>query len=62
MEVDSKTEALRVAGGAGLITLYGLTLNEWVAVGTLIYLGIQILVLSPKAIAVIKSFISYLKK
>ncbi len=38
-----------MAGAGAGITLYGITLNEWVAVATIIYLAVQILILLPKA-------------
>lgn len=44
-----KVEGARIAGATAGITLYGITLNEWVAVATIIYLAVQILILLPKA-------------
>ena len=54
MEIDTKTEALRIGGGGALITIWGLTLNEWVASLTIIYMIIQIILLAPKAIELIR--------
>lgn len=48
MDIDGKTEALRIGGGISLVTIWGVTLNEWVAILTIFYMGIQIILLSPK--------------
>jgi hypothetical protein len=50
MEVDGKIESARIAIATSGVILYGMTLNEWVAVFTIIYLVFQILVLLPKII------------
>jgi len=56
MDADSKIEAARIGGAAVGLTAYGITLNEWVALATLVYLIIQIFILAPKAVAIIKSW------
>ncbi|TXH13846.1 MAG: hypothetical protein E6R03_10610 [Hyphomicrobiaceae bacterium] len=52
--IDGKAEALRMTGAAGFGAIYGLTLNEWVAVATLLYMAFQIIVISPKVWRVVK--------
>jgi len=56
MDTDSKIEAARIGGAAVGLTAYGITLNEWVALATLVYLIIQIFILMPKATVIIKSW------
>jgi len=56
-DTNTTTEAARIAGGASLVTLYGITLSEWVALVTLLYLSIQIFILLPKAAAIIKRWV-----
>ena len=48
MHDDAKTAAVKMSVGAGGALLSGLTLNEWVAVATLIYVVMQIGLLVPK--------------
>ncbi|AZY49666.1 hypothetical protein C0J09_11345 [Bordetella avium] len=45
---DDQAAIIKMGIGAGAATLYGLTLNELVAVATLLYLGLQIGLLLPK--------------
>lgn len=54
--IDTKVEAARATGGAALLGWWGMTLNEWVAVATLIYFMLQIVILTPKAAKVIRSW------
>lgn len=56
MDTDSKIEAARIGGAAVGLTAYGITLNEWVALATLVYLIIQIFILMPKAVVIVKSW------
>ena len=58
--INEKIETARVAGAGIGLTLYGITLNEWVAIATLIYLGAQIIILAPKAFKTIKSWREWL--
>lgn len=54
-----RDEQLTVANagvGAGGYVLYTLTLNEWVAIATILYLAAQIGLLIPKYIAIFKSW------
>jgi len=53
MDIDSKVETARLGGAAAMVTVYGITLNEWVAILTLLYLGAQIVILIPKAYGVV---------
>lgn len=50
MDVDGKVEATRVGVAISGATIYGMTLNEWVAAATMAYLAIQMIVLMPKAL------------
>jgi hypothetical protein len=54
--INEKVEIARVAGAGVGVTMYGLTLNEWVAAATLIYLTAQIIILLPKAVKTVRSF------
>ena len=56
MDADSKIEAARIGGAAVGLTAYGITLNEWVALATLVYLIIQIFILMPKATVIVRSW------
>jgi hypothetical protein len=49
MDVNTKVETARLGAAGVAVTIYGLTLNEWVAIATLVYLAVQILILAPKA-------------
>jgi energy-converting hydrogenase Eha subunit E len=53
-DIDTKIEAARIGAAAVGVTLYGLTLNEIVALVTLIYLGAQIIILMPKVFNIIR--------
>lgn len=55
-DVDGKIEAMRVGAAGGLVTAYGLTLQEWVAIATLVYLVFQIVILLPKACVIIRGW------
>lgn len=48
MHDDVKLAAVKMSVGAGGAVLTGLTLNEWVAVATLVYVLLQIGLLMPK--------------
>lgn len=54
--IDDKVEIARVAGAGVGLTVYGITLNEWVAIATLVYLAAQIIILVPKACKTIKGW------
>lgn len=54
---NTAIETVRIAGAAVGVTIYGITLNEWVAVVTLIYLVIQIVILTPKAFAIVRGWL-----
>lgn len=61
MDIDGKVETARLSVAAGGLMLYGITLNEWVAIATLIYLFIQIVVLLPKAVESVRVLIRKLR-
>ena len=48
MHDDAKAAAVKMGVGAGGAVLTGLTLNEWVALATLVYVVLQIGLLVPK--------------
>jgi len=45
---DEKIAAVKIAIGGGGALIYGYTLNEWVAVITIVYMVLQIILLLPK--------------
>ena len=45
---EEQTAMVKMGIGAGGAVFYGLTLNEWVALATLVYLALQIGLLMPK--------------
>ena len=62
MQVNEKVELARASGAGVLLTLWGLTLADWAAALTIVYLLWQIIVLTPKVFAVIGNAIRSLKK
>jgi len=58
--INEKIETARVVGAGVGLTLYGITLNEWVAIATLIYLAVQIVILTPKACKTVKTWREWL--
>ena len=48
--LNAKIETARIAGGAALVTIWGLTLNEWAALAALAYTGAQFFLLLPRVI------------
>ncbi|WP_374374534.1 hypothetical protein [Dongia sp.] len=46
----------KMAVAAGGATLYGLTLNEWVAIVTIIYIVAQAILLIPKYVAMFRAW------
>lgn len=57
--MDSRVEIARAGGAATGIIMYGLTLNEWVAAITLVYLTLQIIILAPKAFKIIRGWLGF---
>lgn len=53
---QDKAAGAKMAGGAVLTTLTGITLNEWVAVLTIVYFILQIGLLVPKYILMYKTW------
>ncbi len=58
---DGKVEVARITTGAGMLVISGLTLNDWVLIATITYFLIQIIILFPRFIAVVRSFIQWLR-
>lgn len=46
--IDDKVEVARISGAVAGVTIYGITLNEWVAIATLVYLILQMVILGMK--------------
>lgn len=59
--IDTKTEIARIATSSAVITIAGVTLNEWVAIFTIVYLFIQCIILAPKALEVTRRCIRKLR-
>jgi hypothetical protein len=53
--IDTKIEAARIAGGAALFTVYGITLSEWAAIATIIYMAAQTIILAPRVWKTLKN-------
>lgn len=53
--VDTKLEVGRIALSSAVITIAGVTLNEWVAIFTIVYLVVQTLILAPKALKILQA-------
>lgn len=47
-KIDMKIESARIAGGATLVTIWGITLNEWAAIAALCYTALQAFLLLPR--------------
>lgn len=52
--INEKTEAARLAGGGVVITVWGITLNEWAAILAIVYTLINIVILLPKLIELVR--------
>lgn len=57
MEIDTKIEAARAGTGAALITVWGITLNEWAAIAAIVYTGLQIVLLTPRCYKMFKEWL-----
>lgn len=57
-----KFATARAAGGAAGLTLYGVTLNEWVAIFTIAYFAVQIIILTPALSKTLKGWHKGFKK
>lgn len=53
---DEKVTAFNASIGVGGMTIYGLTLNDWVAIVTITYLVLQIILLIPKYVREFKAW------
>ena len=60
-EINEKIETARLVGAGVGLTVYGITLNEWVAIATLVYLAAQIIILAPKAFKTVRNFKDWVK-
>lgn len=58
---DGRIEAARITGGAGLLTIWGYTLEHWVGVLTCVYFAFNIIILMPKVVFVLGGFVDWLK-
>ena len=56
------TAAAKMTGGAALVGAYGLTLNEWVAALTILYMLLQIILLLPRYVNLISGIIKRWKR
>jgi hypothetical protein len=62
MDIDTKVEAARFSGAAAGLSIWGATLNEWVAIATIIYLGLQVFILIPKAVNIVSTWIEHVTR
>lgn len=53
---EEKLTVVNTSIGVGGMTLYGLTLNDWVAIVTITYLVLQIILLIPKYVREFKAW------
>jgi hypothetical protein len=60
--VNENVVALKIGGGTALVGLYGMTLNEWVAVLTILYMVAQIGLLVPRYYALVSGAITRYKQ
>lgn len=51
---EDQAAVVKLSGAAAGVTIYGLTLNEWVAICTIIYCVLQIGLLLPKYWALLR--------
>lgn len=56
IDKEDQVAAAKMAIGAGGAAAYGLTLNEWVAIFTIMYLILQIGLLLPKYVQIAKDY------
>lgn len=54
--INNKVEAARMAGGATLVTIWGITLNEWAAIAAIAYTVFQMIILWPKVVSTVKGW------
>ncbi|GEM_PF-2300136 len=59
--VDGRVEAARIGVGAGMLTVYGLTLNEWLAMITIVYFVVQFFIMMPKVFETIGNLRTWLQ-
>lgn len=53
LNINENMAAAKIAGGSILVGAYGLTLSDWVAIATILYMILQIGLLLPKYWALI---------
>ncbi len=56
IDKEDQVAAAKMAIGAGGAAAYGLTLNEWVAIFTIMYLILQIGLLLPKYVQIARDY------
>jgi hypothetical protein len=59
--INAKVEIARITGGAALVTIWGMTLNEWAALAALAYTGAQFLLLLPRVVKQVHDWIVWVK-
>jgi hypothetical protein len=59
---ELKIATMKLMPGAAGGILYRLTLEQWVAVVTIIYFVIQIIILLPKLFITVRGFFNWLRK
>lgn len=60
--VDTKTEIARLAASGAVVTIAGMTLNEWVAIFTIVYLLIQTVIITPKAFMIVRGWVLHISR
>ena len=60
-DAELSIAGLKIACGGLLCGLSAVTLNQWVAIATIVYMVIQTILLIPKLCCEFRRFISYVK-
>lgn len=59
--INAKIDAVRMAGGAALVTIWGITLNEWAAIAAIVYTALQSFLILPRVIKQVKEWHAWWK-
>lgn len=59
--MDDKAETLRITGSAAMVTLWGITLNDIVAMITIAYLLCQVVVIAPRSWEIVRGWVLAVK-